>query len=130
MSPNNPLEPLPLSAVVVAAVLMLLGWLTYGFSFWLFVNGVLAEPSLSIPAASGVFTLSYILGTLALFAPGGIGVREVVMITLLSTYLGSGGAVAASVGSRVLLTLGEVGAALIAVAFARTATRRMSSESS
>jgi uncharacterized membrane protein YbhN (UPF0104 family) len=120
MSAANPLSPLPLSAVGAGAVMMLLGWLAYGLSFWLFVQGLLPEPRLSIAAASGVFTLSYILGTLALFAPGGIGVRELVLISLLTPYLGSGGAVATSVGSRVLLTVGEVAAALIAVALART----------
>lgn len=129
MSTTSPLSPLPLSAVGAGALLMLLGWLTYGFSFWLFIQGLLPDPHLSIVTASGVFTLSYILGTLALFAPGGIGVREVVMISLLTPYLGSGGAVAASVGSRVLLTVGEVGAALIAVALARTSPSETPSES-
>jgi glycosyltransferase 2 family protein len=122
MSASSPLEPLPLSAVLLAAVLMFLGWLTYGVSFWLFVRGLLPEPHLPLAAASGIFTLSYILGTLALFAPGGIGVRELVMISLLTPYLGSGGAVAASVGSRVLLTLAEPAAALISVAISRNAS--------
>jgi glycosyltransferase 2 family protein len=121
MSASSPLKPLPLSAVGAGAVLMLLGWAVYGFSFWLFIQGLLPDPRISILAACGVFTLSYILGTLALFAPGGIGVRELVMISLLTPYLGSGGAVAASVGSRVLLTIGEVGAALLSVALSRTA---------
>jgi len=121
MAESSPLRPLPLSAVGAGALMMLLGWLTYGLSFWLFIRGLLPDPRISILTASGVFTLSYILGTLALFAPGGIGVREVVLISLLTPYLGSGGAVATSVGSRVLLTIGEVGAALIAIALARTA---------
>ena len=119
MSATSPLTPLPLSAVGAGTVLMFLGWLTYGLSFWLFIQGLLPHPQLSIATASGVFTLSYILGTLALFAPGGIGVRELVLISLLTPYLGSGGAVATSVGSRVLLTIGEVAAALIAVAISR-----------
>src|SRR5437667_25251 len=63
--------------------------------------------------AAGVFALGYILGLLALFAPGGVVVREVTFIGLLTPALGSGGAVALSVGSRVLLTLTEVAAPLI-----------------
>ena len=121
MSASNPLNPLPLSAVGAGAVMMLLGWLIYGLSFWLFIQGILPDARISFVTASGVFTLSYILGTLALFAPGGIGVRELVLISLLTPHLGSGGAVATSVGSRLLLTIGEFGAALIAVALARTA---------
>lgn len=122
MSASSPLNPLPLSAVGAGAVMMVLGWLVYGLSFWLFIQGLLPDPRIGILPACGVFTLSYILGTLALFAPGGIGVRELVLISLLTPYLGSGGAVATSVGSRVLLTIGEVGAALIAVALARKST--------
>jgi uncharacterized membrane protein YbhN (UPF0104 family) len=113
---------LPLSAVGASALMMVLGWMVYGLSFWLFIQGILPDPRISLVTASGVFTLSYILGTLALFAPGGIGVRELVLISLLTPHLGSGGAVATSVGSRVLLTIGEVGAALIAVALTRPAT--------
>ncbi|HKA60394.1 MAG TPA: hypothetical protein VKD28_17385, partial [Gemmatimonadales bacterium] len=120
MGGSSPLNPLPLSAVGAGAVMMLLGWLIYGVSFWLFIQGLIPNPHIPVLTASGVFTLSYILGTLALFAPGGIGVRELVLISLLTPHLGSGGAVAASVGSRVLLTIGEVGAALIAVALARS----------
>ncbi|HEV2671426.1 MAG TPA: lysylphosphatidylglycerol synthase domain-containing protein [Gemmatimonadales bacterium] len=122
LSPTNPLSPLPLSAVGAGAALMVVGWLTYGLSFWLFIRGILPYPQISIAAASGTFTLSYILGTLALFAPGGIGVREVLLVSLLTPYLGSGGAVATSVGSRVLLTIGEVGAALLAVALSGRTT--------
>ncbi|HWC73249.1 MAG TPA: lysylphosphatidylglycerol synthase domain-containing protein [Gemmatimonadales bacterium] len=116
MSTSNPLNPLPLSAVGAAAGLMLVGWVVYGTSFWLFIQALLPDATISVATACGTFTLSYILGTLALFAPGGIGVREVLLVSLLTPYLGSGGAVATSIGSRVLLTIGEVGAALIAVA--------------
>lgn len=129
MSAASPLSPLPLSAVGAGTVMMVLGWLAYGLSFWLFTRGLLPDPHISLATASGVFTLSYILGTLALFAPGGIGVRELVLISLLTPYLGSGGAVATSVGSRVLLTIGETAAALIAVALARTAPPETRSES-
>ncbi len=67
------------------------------------------------PAAESplrLFALGYILGLLALFAPGGVGVRELVFIGLLTPALGSGGAVALTLGSRVLLTLCEVVAPL------------------
>lgn len=122
MNAQTPLTPLPLSAVGLSGAFMFLGWLTYGLVFWLFVRGLLPDAHLPFAIAAGAFTLSYILGTLALFAPGGIGVREVVMISLLTPALGSGGAVATSVGSRVLLTVGEAAAALIAVALARRTT--------
>ncbi|HXM37177.1 MAG TPA: lysylphosphatidylglycerol synthase domain-containing protein [Gemmatimonadales bacterium] len=129
MSTASPLTPLPLSAVALAGALMFLGWLTYGVAFWLFVRGLLPDTHLTYAAAAGAFTLSYILGTLALFAPGGIGVRELVMISLLTPALGSGGAVAVSVGSRVLLTVTEAGAALLAIVLVRHSPPERPSES-
>src|SRR3989449_10770080 len=69
--------------------------------------------ALPISTAIGAFTLGYILGLLALFAPGGVGVRELVLVGLLAPFLGSGGAGAVSVASRVLPTLTEAAAPLL-----------------
>ncbi len=110
-------QPLPLAAVAESAALMLAGWLAYGLAFWLLARGLGLPGALPLPAAAGVFALGYILGLLALFAPGGVGVRELVFIGLLTPTLGSGGAVALSVGSRVLLTLCEVAAPLAVLLF-------------
>jgi uncharacterized membrane protein YbhN (UPF0104 family) len=60
-----------------------------------------------------VFALGQTLGTLALFAPGGVGVREAVLISQLMPSLGAGGAVALTIASRLLLTCIEVGAPLV-----------------
>jgi len=98
---------LPLAAAVRGGGLTLLSWVTYGIAFWLLARGLGLPPTLPLATATGVFALGYILGLLALFAPGGVGVRELVFIGLLTPALGSGGAVALSVGSRVLLTLTE-----------------------
>jgi uncharacterized membrane protein YbhN (UPF0104 family) len=108
-------RPLPLAAVAESAVLSLVSWVTYGVAFWLLALGLGLPSSLSVTTAAGVFALGYILGLLALFAPGGVGVRELVFIGLLTPALGSGGAVALSVGSRVVLTLCEAVAPLAAL---------------
>ena len=108
-----PLEPLSLSAVLAATVLTVLSWGTYGAALWMLARGLIPDASLPLGTAIGAFTLGYILGLLALFAPGGVGVRELVLIGLLAPFLGSGGAVAVSVASRVLLTITEALAALM-----------------
>ena len=105
-------KPLPLAAVAESAALTLVSWGSYGLAFWLLARGLGLSGSLPLATAAGVFALGYILGLLALFAPGGVGVRELVFIGLLTPTLGSGGAVALSVGSRVLLTLCEAAAPL------------------
>ena len=102
------IKPLPVAAVVKSAVLGLLAWLAHGVAFWLLARGLGLPDTLSVVTAAGIFPLGYILGLLALFAPGGIGVREVVLIGLLAPTLGGGGAVALSVASRILLTVTEV----------------------
>jgi uncharacterized membrane protein YbhN (UPF0104 family) len=127
---SSPLAPLPLPAVGLGGVAMLLGWITYGLSFWLLAHGLLPDVHVPFARAVGIFVLGYILGTLALFVPGGLGVRELVLISLLTPILGSGGAVAVSVGSRVLLTITEAGAALVTVALVRNPTPEGSSEPS
>jgi hypothetical protein len=66
-----------------------------------------------------VFAAGYVVGLLALFAPGGVGVRELVFVALLAPSLGAGGAVAVSVGSRLLLTITEAGSALAALLLGR-----------
>jgi glycosyltransferase 2 family protein len=111
LNSGTPLAPLHPSAVAAAASLMIGGWLTYGLAFWLLARGILPGAALPLTTAAGAFALGYLLGMLALFAPGGVGVRELVLVGLLTPHLGSGGAVAVSVGSRVLLTLTEAAAA-------------------
>lgn len=108
-----PLEPLRPTAVFTGAVLTVLSWGTYGAAFWMLTRGLVPETPLPLTAAIGAFTLGYILGVLALFAPGGVGVRELVLIGLLAPFLGSGGAVAVSVASRLVLTVLEATAALV-----------------
>ena len=110
-----PLEPLAPSAVLAGTILTVLSWGTYGGALWMLARGLIHDAPLPLPltTAIGAFTLGYILGLLALFAPGGVGVRELVLVGLLAPFLGSGGAVAVSVASRVLLTLTEAAAALL-----------------
>jgi uncharacterized membrane protein YbhN (UPF0104 family) len=101
-------QALPVKAVAESAGLGVLAWVAHGVAFWLLARGLGLPGTLSLTTAAGVFPLGYILGVLALFAPGGVGVREVVLISLLTPTLGGGGAVALSVASRILLTITEV----------------------
>lgn len=102
------LQPLPVTAVAWSSGLGVLAWLAHGVAFWMLARGLGLPGSLSIVKAAGVFPLGYIVGLLALFAPGGLGVREVVLIGLLAPGLGWGGAVSLSIASRIMLTVMEV----------------------
>ena len=114
---------LPLGAVLAGSFLTLASWAAYGFAFWALGRGLGLPPALPLPDAAGVFALGYILGLLALFAPGGIGIREVTFQTLLTPFLGVGGAAALTVASRLELTLTEAAAGLGALALGRKGER-------
>jgi uncharacterized membrane protein YbhN (UPF0104 family) len=115
-------RPLPLVSVAESAALGIVSWVGHGTAFWLLSRGLGLPGTLPIATALGVFSLGYVLGLLALFAPGGVGVREVVLIGLLTPALGAGGAVALTVASRILLTLTEVAAPLAVLLLTRDST--------
>lgn len=111
---------LPAGSVLTASALTLLSWCVYGFAFWALGRGLGLPAALPLADAAGVFALGYILGLLALFAPGGIGVREGVFYVLLTPYLGTAGALALSVASRLELTVTEAASGLGALALGGT----------
>ena len=123
---KGPIERLPVRSVAESSALGVLAWIAHGIAFWLLARGLGLEGTLSMVTAAGVFPLGYVLGLLALFAPGGVGVREVVLIGLLAQDLGPGGAVALSIASRILLTLTEVVAPLLMLLFTRESKENLS----
>lgn len=87
-------------------------WVGYGVALWCLARGVLGPVALPLGAAVGAFAASYLAGLLALFAPGGLVVREALFIVLLQPVLGLPNATALALASRLLLTITEVGVAL------------------
>lgn len=102
----------PVGGIAVGIVANAVAWAGYGAALWLLARGILPSVGLRPALAVAVFTASYLAGFLALFAPGGIGVREGLFILMLQGPLGIGAATALAVASRLLLTLTELGAAV------------------
>ncbi|MGD2136128.1 MAG: hypothetical protein PVF27_08210 [Gemmatimonadales bacterium] len=111
LRPDAAMGALPRGTALVGAVVTALGWIGYGLAFWLVARGILPASQLDLRTAVGVFAGGYLVGLLAVFAPGGVGVRDLVFVAMLSGPVGAGGAVAVAVASRLLLTVTEVGAA-------------------
>lgn len=113
---------LPAGAIWTAAGGCGIAWVLYGLAFRELSAGLLAPATAGDAGAYvAVFTLSYLAGFLALFAPGGIGVREVSMGALL---VGSGLATGAEatllvLASRLWLTLLEIVPGLFFLAWPR-----------
>ena len=57
-------------------------WVTFGISFWL----VFPLHSGFQMAITGAFSISWVAGYVAFFAPGGIGVREYLLTVILAAY--------------------------------------------
>jgi len=106
-----PLPPLPRAAILASSGLMLVSWATFGLSFWMLIRGLISTATVPVSAAMGMFALGYVMGIVAVFAPGGMVVRDLALVGFLTPFLGSGGALAVSLASRVQLTLTEVGSA-------------------
>ena len=101
---------MPAAAAWLSVIGCAIAWLLYGTAFQLFVRSLLGSASAPWIAYVTAYTLSYLFGYLALFAPGGIGIREVTLSYLLITLRIATPAEAAviTVASRLWLTVLEI----------------------
>jgi glycosyltransferase 2 family protein len=97
--------PMMLAAAFVAN---LFAWGAYGLALVFLAKGLLPDLHLGLLQAIGVFTCSYLVGFIAVFAPGGLGPRESVFLLMLAGEIGLKPAAALALASRLLLTGTEV----------------------
>jgi hypothetical protein len=97
-----------ISAFALAMPLYAAVWVALGSAFWLTASGIFSIPIRQLPFYLGAFAAAWIVGVVAIYAPGGLGVREGVLIGLLHSRLGSADALVVAAASRVLLTLVDV----------------------
>ena len=82
--------------------------LVYGIAFTVFVRS-LTLPNLSdYPMIAGSFCLAILLGLISIFVPAGMGVREGVLLAILSRQLSPDLAILITIGSRLWFTVAEV----------------------
>lgn len=99
--------------VGVAAVALVL----YGLSFWLFGRGVLGAAAPILWLAVAAYVAAYVVGILAVFAPGGIGFREGALTAALAPAIGLERALFLALGARLWQIGIEVLGALVSLAF-------------
>jgi hypothetical protein len=80
-------------------------WLVYGGHVWLLTVGLGADPLDALPVAIGGFAIAFSLGPLLVVLPAGAGVREAVLVVLLSGVLTTAEATAVALTSRAILVL-------------------------
>ena len=113
------------ATVWLAAARATVSWIAYGVAFQIFVRGVLGSATGATSSYIAVYTASYIIGFLALFAPGGAVVRESAMITgmLRLGLAGQADALAVAVASRLWLTATELLPGLVYLALGKRTAR-------
>lgn len=94
--------------VLRATALLLSSSALFGLQLWLLVRDVATDGSLGLPSATGAYAMAATLGFLAVLAPAGAGVREVVLVLALSPVLAAGQATGVAVVSRVLMTVADL----------------------
>jgi uncharacterized membrane protein YbhN (UPF0104 family) len=84
-------------------------WLLYGAHLLVLLTGagLALTPGLAV-RATGAFAASWAIGFLLAFAPAGLGVREIGLVGLLGATVAQPLAVAATLISRLMLTVADL----------------------
>jgi hypothetical protein len=94
-------------ALFGAIAVNVLMWVLAGISFHLLVLSF-GESGITILLSISVFSIAWLVGFLSIFNPGGVGIREVVIVMILSHILPDPLPLMAAILSRLVWTFGEV----------------------
>jgi uncharacterized membrane protein YbhN (UPF0104 family) len=100
--------PASRSGVRRALLAQLLSWLAAGMQLWILAAAFGAPPWPAMALCVGAFGLANIAGSLAVFTPDGLGVRELLIAAPLAGVVGWSHAAVVAVLSRLVCTLVEL----------------------
>ena len=86
-------------------------WPLLSVGFWMTAHGFGRASAADLPTYLGAFSAAWVVGLVAIYAPGGLGVREAVLVALLRGKIGSADALVVALASRAILTLVDLAAA-------------------
>jgi glycosyltransferase 2 family protein len=112
-------QPLTGRAIATALAWGVVSWVLFGLQIWLMGERLGLTGASGALLAIGAFSFAWCAGFLVVFVPAGAGIREIVLIALLSPAIGADKAGAVALVSRVLMTLGDLVTAGTAAWFAR-----------
>jgi uncharacterized membrane protein YbhN (UPF0104 family) len=116
--------------IVRGSLWSLLYFVMQGSHVWVLAIGLGAPALESLPVAIGGFAIAFALGPLLVVLPAGAGVREAVLVVLLSTVMSATDATAVALTSRGLLMVTDGGlaaaSAVVAARVGRPAARQRS----
>lgn len=117
-------RPLTGRTIGVALGWAMVPWVLYGTQVWLLAVRLGAPEGRAVLLAVGGYAFAWCVGFLIVFAPAGAGVREVLLVALLAPAVGTAGATAVALVSRVVMTAGDLVMAGLAATAAAMAGRR------
>jgi hypothetical protein len=120
----EPATALSGSGIRRAVVAQLVAWLIGGTHLWFLAVAMGAPPLRALPLCVGAFGLAAVAGVLAVFAPDGIGVREVVVLAALSVVLPVPVAGVVALVSRLVVALSELTTAGVGLLVTEVVRRR------
>jgi uncharacterized membrane protein YbhN (UPF0104 family) len=91
---------------------MFVGWLLFGYSFWLLGNALFQVNIDQLFIFIFTLSASFLIGLAVVIMPGSIGIRESIMVWLLGPVVGAPQAVIIATVARVTVTLSELISAL------------------
>jgi glycosyltransferase 2 family protein len=112
-------QPLSGRTLAVALGWSFAAWVCNGVQIWLLAVRLGAPADSSLLLATGGYAFAWSVGFLVVFAPAGVGVREVLLVATLSPAVGTGAATAVALVSRALTTAGDLVTAAVAGGYQR-----------
>jgi glycosyltransferase 2 family protein len=112
-------SPLALRIAARTAALYAGTWVLISVSFWMASRALVQVSAAQLPVYGGAFAVAWIVGLVAVYAPGGIGVREALLVAILHPRIGTADAVLVAAASRVVFTAADLIAAGLSVGLLR-----------
>ncbi len=118
-------KPLTMGKIGLALGWCGASWILYGIHLWILASSTAGFQVGGLIECIGALALGMCAGVLVIVVPSGIGVREAVIVAALSPFMDAGVALGLALASRLVFTLCEVFAGIVAALAGSRALRNM-----
>jgi uncharacterized membrane protein YbhN (UPF0104 family) len=110
--------------LVLCFVIYIVGFVVAGIVLYAITRGAFAAEGASLPLLTGIFAVAWIVGFVTPGAPGGLGVREAILVASLGPIHGPGTALGIALYLRGVTVTGDALGFLIGLTLRRLLTQR------
>ncbi|MCL4458354.1 MAG: lysylphosphatidylglycerol synthase domain-containing protein [Chloroflexi bacterium] len=118
------LPEMKIADILGCLLIYIVTWVLGGVVLYCLTKAIYPLEVQQLPQIISVWVVAGTISSVVLFAPSGLGVREISLSLLLSRYLPLSIAIVVALLFRVLLTLGEVGSVLSSLALTHYIAKR------